>query len=233
MCCMRCVLTMSTAVFLTQYLGILDPVVQEVPEGKPDEIRELGNFELAVYGSVGVLRCQCGEFEPVAAQMRDIGHAAPIRGLLACPACVTESQNLTCRSKLIQAWVRRRRLAIRPDQHLYIPASLKRLVDDEEIMRPRRYVYKVFFNCELSTEDKILCTCGDESCVNPYHMMRSKSPARKMTPEMESNVKQWIQQNKSTTTIVNLLQMKYQKSFSIRTIQLLKKEFRQSVCTKS
>lgn len=224
---------MSTAVFLTEYLGILDPVVQDVPTGTPDEIRELGNFELAVYGSTGVLRCQCGEFPPVAARMRDISHAAPIRGLLACPACVEESRNLNCRSKLIQAWVRRRRLAIKPDQHLYIPANLKRLVADDEIMRPRRYVYKVFFNEELSTKDKILCTCGDESCVNPYHMMRSKSPARKMTPDMEAHVRQWLNQSKSTSTIVNLLRMKYEQSFSVRTIQLLKKEFQQSVCTRS
>jgi hypothetical protein len=165
--------------------------------------------------------------------MRDVAHAAPIRGLMACPACVQESRTHPGRSRLIQAWFRRRKLAIKPDQHLYLPESLQRLVDEEEIMRPRRYVYKVFFDYDLLTEDKVLCSCGDKSCLNPYHMMIGKSPARKMTPEMQEAVERWLAMGKTTKSIVELLKIKFQKSFSIRTIQLIKKEFQQSVFTKS
>jgi len=224
---------MSTSVFLTQYLGILEPVLSEPPGGIPDETRELGNFELAVYGQTGVLRCQCGRQDPIALRMRDVAHAAPIRGMMACATCIAESRTNPGRSKLIQAWFRRRKLAINPDEHLYLPESLHRLVDDEEIMRPRRYIYKVFFNCDLTTEDKVLCSCGDQSCLNPYHMMIGKSPARKMTPEMLEAVQAWLKNGKTTKSVVELLKIKFQKSFSIRTIQSLKKEFQQSGFTKS
>lgn len=224
---------MSTSVFLTQYLGILEPVLSEPPDGLPDEVRELGNFELAVYGLTGVLHCQCGRQEPIALRLRDVAHAAPIRGLMACPACVRESRMNAGRSKLIQAWFKRRKLAIKPDQHLYLPESLQRLVDEEEIMRPRRYVYKVFFDYPLSPKDKVLCSCGDKSCLNPYHMMIGKSPARKMTPEMREAVQKWLTMGKTTKTIVELLKIRFQKSFSIRTIQLIKKELQQSDFTKS
>ena len=224
---------MSTSVFLTEYLGILEPEPQELPTGEPQETYELGNFKVGVFDTTAVLNCFCGRFDPVPVRTKDLSHAAPIRGLYACPHCIEESRGSAGRSRLIQSWIRRRKLAIKPEQHLYIPESLQRLVDGQEVMRPRRYVYKVFFDMDLTIYDKVMCTCGDEFCVNPYHMMLSKSPARKMTPEMQEDVERWLNANISTTAILQLLKTKYQKSFSLRTIQLLKKEYQRSGFTKS
>jgi hypothetical protein len=63
-------------------------------------------------------------------------------------------------------------------------------------------------------------------------MMLGKSPARKVSPQMKLDIQQWSNNNASTQTILGLLKIKYGKSFSARTVQLIKKELRQSGFTK-
>lgn len=64
-------------------------------------------------------------------------------------------------------------------------------------------------------------------------MMLGRSPARKVSPQMKSDIKLWINNNASTQTILELLKTKYGKSLSARTVQLIKKELRQSDFTKT
>jgi hypothetical protein len=224
---------LSTELLLTRYLGILEPTLVELPEGATEERRELGNFEVAVCGETAVLHCYCGRLDPLPVSLQDLDHASPVQGLLACPACVEESLNAKSRTQMVESWIRRRRNAIDPNQHLYLPEKLQRLAAEGKIMRPKRYVYQVFFNIELKSDDHVLSTCNDKSCLNPYHLIIGKSPARKMSPSMKEDVLQWLAKNVSTQTIITLLKTKYGKVFSERTIQLLKKEFRQSDFTKT
>ena len=224
---------MSTSLLLTHYLGILDPTPIRLPEGVPSDRRELGNFEVSVYEASAVLNCACGRHEPIPVALLDLERASPIQGLLACPVCVRDSKGARSRTQMVEAWVRRRRNAIRQTEHLYLPESLQRFVSEGQLMRPRRYVYQVFFNIKLKSEDHVLSTCGDQFCLNPYHMMLGRSPARKVSPQMKSDITQWINNNASTQTILELLKTKYGKSLSARTVQLIKKELRQSDFTKT
>lgn len=223
---------MSTSLLLTNYLGILEPTPVDAPKGSPEGRRELGNFELAVFGQSGVLDCACGRHEPIPVDLRDLERASPVQGLMACPYCVHESRAARSRTQMVEAWIRRRHKAINKTQHLYLPESLQRFADKGQLMRPRRYVYQVFFNIKLKSEDHVLSTCEDQFCLNPYHMMLGKSPARKVSPQMKSDIQQWSNNNASTQTILGLLKIKYGKSFSARTVQLIKKELRQSDFTK-
>lgn len=240
--CVRCVRSaildtpdngfMSTSLLLTAYLGILEPTTVEPPEGSPEGRRELGNFELAVFGQRGVLDCACGRHEPIPVALEDLEKASPVQGLLACPLCVHESRSARSRTQMVEAWIRRRRKAINKIQHLYLPESLERFAEKGQLLRPRRYVYQVFFNVKLKSDDHVLSTCDDQFCLNPYHMMLGKSPARKVSPQMKLDIQQWSNNNASTQTILGLLKIKYGKSFSARTVQLIKKELRQSGFTK-
>lgn len=224
---------MSTSLLLTHYLGILDPTPVQPPEGVSLERREFGNFELAVFGKDALLDCACGRHEPIPVAVADLQRASPVQGLMACPVCVRDSRAARSRTQMVEAWVRRRRKAIRQAEHLYLPESLQRFVADGQLMRPRRYVYQVFFNKKLNSDDHVLSTCGDQFCLNPYHMMLGRSPARKVSPQMKSDITLWINNNASTQTILELLKTKYGKSLSARTVQLIKKELRQSDFTKT
>ena len=89
-------------------------------------------------------------------------------------------------------------------------------------MRPRRFVYSKFYEVELSKQDKIMVTCGDPNCVNPHHLMRTKSPAAKVTPEIRQDVLSWTQKRLSSRMIQDLLEEKHKKSLSIRTISKIR-----------
>ena len=98
-------------------------------------------------------------------------------------------------------------------------------------MRPRRCVYQVHYGVDFAADDHVLFTCGDPACLNPYHMMVGKSPAKKITPQMQDDIDEWLNLGIRTKTIVELLHKRYQKRISLRTIQLIQKSWRQSDAT--
>ena len=209
---------------LTLCLGIIDPTVVDVPEGPPESSYRRGNFNVQVWGEVAVLSCLCGRSEPIPVTLKDLKKASPLHGLEACKICVDEINACKSRTEHVQAWVNRNRYAIDNGSHIFFPENLSRLVLEGHISRPRRSIYQMFYGKDLQKKDKIICTCDEPNCLNPYHMMSSKSTATKVTPQMLEDIKKWIHQNINTKAIQQELKDKYHRKLSTRTIQMIRKE---------
>ena len=218
---------------LTLCLGVLDPVPITVPDTPPLETYNWGNFQVEAWEFEAVLTCLCGRSDKIHAALSDLKKASPVHGILACSCCITEYKQCKSRTHHVEAWIRRNKLALDKEQHLYLPENLKRFVSEGQIMRPRRCVYQVHHGVDLAPDDHVLSTCGDSACLNPHHMMIGKSPAKKITPQMQNDIDEWIKLQITTRTIVELLQKKYQKKISLRTIQLIRKDWQRSAVTTS
>lgn len=210
---------------LVSVLGLLVQTPVDPPKGMVSKSYTLDSFRVEEYGSVASLTCKCGRHEAIHVAASDLERAHPVLGVYACPICLEELRAARSPSDKVGVWFKQNRLALTPDQHIYLPCSFARLVDstDKTIMRPRRFVYAKFYNVTLSDADKILTTCGETECVNPYHMMLAASPATKVTPEMREDVKTWVARKIRNKTIQELLKTKYNKNLSLRTITNIKK----------
>ena len=216
---------------LTLCLGILDPVPVKIPDLPPNEIYNWGNFKVRAWETAATLTCLCGRAEKITVSIEDLKKASPVHGLSACSVCIKEYKQCKSRTQHVEAWIRRNRFGLDKNQHLYLPESLTRFVSDGQIMRPRRCVYQVHYGVDFAADDHLLFTCGDPACLNPYHMMIGKSPAKKITPQMQDDIDEWLNLGIRTKTIVELLHKRYQKKISLRTIQLIQKSWRQSDVT--
>lgn len=224
---------MAATDVLTFCLGILDPIPIRVPAAAPQETYRRGNFTVRVWGDEAELECLCGRSPRIPVHVKDLKKAGPLHGLEACDVCIQEFKNSRSRTQLVEAWIRRNRFALEQDAHLYLPENLKRFVSEGQIMRPKRCVYQAYHGVDLRSEDHVLSTCGDLACLNPLHMMLGKSPAKKITPQMQKDITTWLEKNIKTKAIVELVNDKYKKKVSVRTIQLIQKEWRQSANTMS
>jgi hypothetical protein len=210
---------------LISVFGLLEPRPLQNYNQTVQRSYTLDSFVVECHGGVSKLTCKCRRTEPYALATEDLSRCHPPGGLYACWLCLNELKNARTPSDRIGVWFAQNRPSITNDQHLHLPKAFTRLVNTEDnvIMRPRRFVYAKFYNVALSQRNKVLCTCGDTICVNPYHMMLAASPATKVTPEMKKDVHLWLTKNIKCSLIREMLQTKYNKSLSLRTITNLKK----------
>jgi hypothetical protein len=210
---------------LVTVFGLLEPTPVPTEEDVVQKCYTLDSFTVSLKGPVATLECRCQRTAPYRLAHSDLGRIHPASGWYACPICLNELRNARTASDKIGVWFVQNRPSLTKDQHLYLPKVFQRLVDTEEnvIMRPKRFVYSKFYNVELTRRDKVLSTCGDPHCVNPYHMMVAASSATKMTPDMKQDAYSWFLKNISPRVVQQLLEIKYNRSFSLRTITNLKK----------
>jgi hypothetical protein len=210
---------------LISVFGLLVQTPAKPPTRSISRVYTLDSFEVDEYDDISVLTCKCARHEPILIATDDLSRAHRVAGLFACPVCLEELKGARSPSDKVAVWFKQNRHTLTADQHVYLPCSFARLVDatDKTIMRPRRFVFAKFHNVMLSEQDKIMTTCGDTECVNPYHMMVAASPATKVTPEMREDVKTWISSKVKNKTIQQLLKTKYNRDLSLRTITNIKK----------
>lgn len=205
-------------------LVVQTPVTTPIPDTDPINTYLMGSYRVRDYGTLSTLDCSCGRAPTEVVVSEDLSRAHPVAGRYCCSLCQEEDRNAKSPSDRVAVWLAQNRPLLNPDDHLLLPRDFKRLVDrDGTIMRPKRFIYAKFYETTLSVKDKIMTTCNCENCVNPYHMMRTQSPATKVTPQMKEDVRSWLNKNMSNKTIQQLIEIKYSCSLSLRTITNLKK----------
>lgn len=205
-------------------LIVQTPVTDANPNGPPLKTYKLDSYKVEDFGPVSRLTCSCLRSGSEWVATGDLERAHPVSGRYACLTCIAEDRAAKSPSDRVAAWLAQNRPTLNSEEHLYLPKQFQRLVDaDGTIMRPRRFVFSKFYDIQLSTKDKVLPTCGCDDCVNPYHMMRTLSPATKVTPQMKEDVRSWLSKKMSNKTIQILLESKYNCTISLRTITNLKK----------
>lgn len=209
---------------LISVFGLLSQTSVTKPNGPISNRYSLDSFFVEERGDAATLVCKCGRSQPFHLAVVDLERAHRVQGLYACPLCLEELKQARSPSDKVAVWFRQNRPCLTPDQHIYLPCSFARLIDATEktVMRPRRFVFAKFNNLTLSDKDKILTTCGDAECVNPHHMMLAASPATKVTPAIREDVKTWIARHISRRRIQELVETKYNRKLSLRTITNIK-----------
>jgi hypothetical protein len=210
---------------LISVFGLLEPRPLKNYNQESQRSYTLDSFLVECHGGTSHLTCKCLRSKPYVLATEDLSRCHPPGGIYACSLCLSELRDARTPSDRIRVWLTQNRPSIANDQHLHLPKTFTRLVDTEDkvIMRPRRFVYAKFYDIALQQRDKVLCTCGDTLCVNPYHMMLAASPATKVTPEMKEDVQLWLSKNIKCSLIRQMLEVKYKRSLSLRTITNLKK----------
>lgn len=209
---------------LISIFGLLDSCRPKPPEGSVSSSYSLDSFLVDETPTVATLRCKCGRSAPLYVAVEDLRRAHRVQGLYACSLCLSELREARSPSDKVAVWFRQNRPSLTHEAHIYLPTSFARLMDATEktVMRPRRFVYAKFNNVSLSDKDKILTTCGDVECVNPLHMMLAASPAAKVTPAMREDVKTWIAKHIPRSQIQDMIESKYNRRVSLRTITNIK-----------
>ncbi len=209
---------------LIAVFGLLNQTPITPPTGPVSNQYSLDSLQVEERGDAATLVCKCGRSEPFHVAVADLQRAHRVQGLYACPLCLDELRQARSPSDKVAVWFRQNRSCLTPDQHIYLPCSFARLIDATEktVMRPRRFVFAKFNNLTLSDKDKILTTCGDAECVNPHHMMLAASPATKVTPAIREDVKTWIAKHVPRQRIQELVETKYNRKLSLRTITNIK-----------
>lgn len=215
----------TPTVDLVSIFGLLEPHPVKPPDPAVQKTYTLDSFAVAIHGETALLTCRCRRSEPYRVAVEDLSRIHPASGLYACSRCLNELREARTPSDKIAVWFNQNRPFVTKDQHLYLPESFQRLVDRGKnvIMRPRRFVYSKFFGVTLTQKDKVLQTCTDPHCVNPLHMMVCASAATKLTPDMKKDVELWLLQNIKPQVVRQLLEIKYSRSLSLRTITNLRK----------
>ena len=197
----------------------------------------LGNFDVEEYdnnqGGINMLTCCCGRSDAVYLTHADLKKANPIKGLHACEVCLDEIDACSHPRDQVAAFIRQNRSRIDAETCLMLPVPMCRLFSDKVSQRPRRFVYEVYHETKLTTQDKVLCTCGNSECVNPHHIHCAKSTSTKLTPEIKTHWAQWLGQGIAHRTIKDLTYDKFGRSLSIRTIGNFKRSLQQSQSTQS
>jgi hypothetical protein len=224
-----------SATDLIAIFGLLEPRPAKPPDSVVRECYTLDSFKVEVFTDAVRLTCKCCRSNPYLLDPSDLRKIHPASGLYACSTCLSELKTAKTPSDKIAVWFAQNTASITKENHLHLPKEFCRLVDTDKktIMRPRRFVYAKFFKTELKRSDKILSTCGDPLCVNPYHMMLAASPAAKVTPEMKKDVYKWTVNNVHPRTMKQMLEIKYKCSLSLKTITNLKKSMLASGFTQS
>lgn len=209
---------------LISIFGLLSQTQPNAPKGPVSNSYSLDSFYVEEIAGVATLRCKCNRSAPLCVIVDDLRKAHRVQGLYACALCLGELREARSPSDKVAVWFRQNRPSLSADKHVYLPCTFARLIDGTEktIMRPRRFVYAKFNNVSLSDKDKILTTCGDAECVNPLHMMLAASPATKVTPAMREDVKTWIAKHIPRTQIQAMIENKYNRRVSLRTITNIK-----------
>lgn len=195
----------------------------------------LDSFYVTEHTDRIVCTCKCLRSEPVEINKTDLDKIYRINGTYACNICLREWRTARTTAEKLIVWLRQNKFEIQKDKHLYLSNQIFRLYDPDkkQMDRPRRFVYKTYYGAELTSEDNILTKCGNPLCVNPLHLMAAASPATKITPEIIQDVSHWAQKKTPNKTIQELIELKYKKSISLRSLINIKNSLRVSTTTDS
>jgi hypothetical protein len=204
-------------------LGLVEPTSVDRFDGPILRSDFWGDYYEERTSTTARLTCGCGRSEPLLLTLRDRARITELQPIRACPLCVQEFKDAKSRSAQVTAWLTRTR-AQQKNHHIYFPFEATRLVKGSKILRPRRLVYEVYYKVDLSTSDRVVCSCGDSECMNPLHLGLVKNPAQKLTPHIKEEIKQWLTKKMKTSVVTQVVKQKYGISITQRTVQRLNRE---------
>ena len=216
-------------------LGLVDaqPIEGGRPAGAPQRTYTLDQFDVVEYSAVSMLTCSCARSDALVLSNSDLRKVSPVTGLCACETCLDEIDACIFPRDRVAAFIKQNLSRINPEDHLRLPSRMAQLTADGKPKRPRRFVYECFHNVSLPTKMKVLHTCNDPECVNPYHMICSPSCAVKLTPEIKKDLKKWLATSLTQLQIQEQVSRKYKISISLSTIKNFKKSLLRSQSTQS
>jgi hypothetical protein len=212
------------------HLGLLEPKIPTEPTGVVlgQEIR--GHWAVVHHAEASSWVCRCGRSTPLLVAAEDLRRIRLPVGLQACEICQEEDKSARGKSGRLAAWLARYRNCIDTEQHLYLPADhgFCRMSEEDKNMRTRRFVYEQFWRKPVGSGNCVLVKCLDRSCINPYHLWVSKSPAQKVSEASRQLILRLTDKGVPSKAIQQLLLDQHSLKLSLRSVQLIRSEISKS-----
>lgn len=196
--------------------------------GVPD-FSNADQLDLLKYVNIGnqvAFKCSCNrQQEPYFLNQSLFDKIFPVQGKFACEICLLEAKNAKTIKDQIKLVLIQNAETIELSHHLILDYPTDKIYDPvrKQMVRIRRIVYELYYNVILKSNQKVLTVCDNSQCVCPSHLLAARSVALKVTPAMQTDIHEWASKNLTNKTIQDLIQRKYQKSISLRTIINIKK----------
>jgi len=215
--------------YLSSIFGLLD--VSDSTDVSTSDLdfsnaSRLGFFKFIKTSNHIALKCSCNrQLEPYFIRQSLFDQIFPAQGQFACEFCLTDTRNATTIKDKIKLALLQNFELIEQGHHLILDYPSDKIYDPvkKQMVRVRRIVYELYYNTELDSNLNVLTVCENKNCMCPSHLLAARSPAVKVTPDMRSDIHAWASKKLPNKTIKTLLQQKYQKSVSLRTIISIKK----------
>lgn len=215
--------------YLSSVFGLLEPQPNlKIPILDPS-FEYSARLDLFKYGKQDdyiALTCACNRQEyPYFLKQSLFDHIYPIQGQFACEHCLNDKRNAkTIKDHLRLALIQNAE-TIEQGHHLLLDFSSDKIYDPvkKQMVRVRRIIYELYYNTTLKSNKNVLTGCDNKNCLCPLHLIAANSPAVKVTPDMKTDIHAWAANKISNKMIQQLIQQKYQKTVSLRTIINVKK----------
>lgn len=215
--------------YLSSVFGLLDAEIStDVPKLTLDftNAPRLHFFKYVKIDNHVALKCSCKrQHEPYFIEQSLFDRIFPTQGIFACETCLNDKRNAKTIKDQIQLALVQNADSIEQGNHLILDFPSDKIYDPvkQQMVRVRRIIYELYYNITLESNQNVLTVCGNKQCLCPSHLLAARSPAVKVTPEMRADIHAWASRNLPNKTIRELIQHKYQKSVSLRTIINIKK----------
>lgn len=215
--------------YLSSVFGLLD-TTRDVSVPVLDKNFEFSNnLDLFRYGKTEnyvVLVCRCGrQKEPYFIKHSLFGCIYPVQGSFACEFCLNDKRNAKTIKDYIQLALIQNAETIERGHHLLLDFKSDKIYDPfkKQMVRVRRIIYELYYKVSLESNKNVITACTNKNCLNPLHLLAAQSPAVKVTPEIKTDIHAWAAEKMPNKSIQELIQIKYQKTISLRTIINVKK----------
>lgn len=215
--------------YLSSVFGLLDTETStDVPTSTLDfsNAARLDLFKYVRTNNYIALKCSCNrQNEPYFIKQSLFDRIFPTQGQFACEICLNDKRNAKTIKDQIQLALIQNDELIQKGHHLLLDFPNDKIYDPvkQQMVRVRRIVYELYYNIKLESNKHVLTVCDNKNCLCPSHLLAALSPAVKVTPDMQSDIHAWSAKKLPNQTIKELIQQKYQKSVSLRTIINIKK----------
>lgn len=215
--------------YLSSVFGLLE-AEKDVPVPVLDKNFEFSeNLDLFRYGitkNYVALVCRCGrQKEPYYIKRSLFECIYPVQGSFACESCLSDKRNAKTIKDYIKLALIQNAETIEKGHHLLLDFKSDKVYDPfkKQMVRVRRIIYELYYNVSLESNRNVITACTNKNCLNPLHLLAAQSPAVKVTPDIQNDIHAWAADKMPNKSIQELVQIKYQKTISLRTIINVKK----------
>ena len=227
--------TLISPVLLTTLFGILEPQPSPTPLGPVTRTKREGFWDISSYENAVAYRCRCGRSEPFLLTPEDADKVWVADADSGCHICRDESDSASTKEQKLIAWIEKHRATLTFETHLELPndSGMVYTTSAHEskgaaMIRTRHFVFTHFYRKPVPPGSCVKTSCRKPSCLNPLHLWIAPTHAGKLSADLIQLIQTLSLKGISSKTIQKLLLEERCCELSLRSIQRIRKETKES-----